>query len=234
MSIPFYNNKLQNINTISATRTWFPKYYSINIIFRHTKVSPKHYFLLKTPETLIDETTLTKEFQDQYEQLFFRHLNEIILHNTITFELETATMEAIVVHVEQHLATLDLPSHTFSQLYHQFPSKNNITNHTIPPQLRQLLPPDTEPTKKESPSSRNTTTTKPTSSSATHTAGPTHQRKWKRGIQRHLATKKQQRQNSFLAKRPSPWPNHWNTQPVNIQAHTTRHTSTRQRTHICT
>lgn len=164
---------------------------------------PKHYFPLKTPETLTEETTLTKEFQDQYEQLFFQHLNKIILHNTITLELETARLEAIVSHVEQHLATLNLPSHTLSQLYHQFLSKNNITNHTIPSQLRQLLPTDTILTKKEPTSSSKTTTTKPTNSSTTHTAAPTHQRKRKRGIQRHPATKKQQRWNSFLAKHPS-------------------------------
>ena len=160
---------------------------------------PKHYFPLKTPETLTDEPTLTKEFQDEYEQLFFQHLDKTVLHNTITLELETARLEAIVTHVEQHLTTLNVPSHTLSQLYHQFLSSNNITNHNTPPQLQKLLITDTEPVSKEPTSCSDVTTAKPTSDSTTHTSTPTHRRKRKRGFQRHPTTKKQQRLNSFLA-----------------------------------
>lgn len=54
----------------------------------------KHYFPLKALETLIDEPTLAKEFQEQYEQIFFRHLDKTMLHNTITLELETARLQA--------------------------------------------------------------------------------------------------------------------------------------------
>ena len=134
---------------------------------------PKHYFPLNTPETRTDEPTLTKELQDKYKQLFFRHLDKIIIHNTITLELETARLEAIVAHVEQHLTTLNVPSHILSQQHHQFLSRN-ITNHNTPTQLQKLLITDKEPVSKEPTSCSDVTTAKPTSGSTTHSSTSTH------------------------------------------------------------
>ena len=104
------------------------------------KTIPKHYFPPSIPKTLTDNPALTREFQEQYEQLFFQHLDKTILSNTITLELENAKLKKILSHTEKHLAVLFIPSDIRAKLYHKFLATNNITNHETSSQLRNKLP----------------------------------------------------------------------------------------------
>lgn len=114
--------------------------YQNNII--SFKTIPKR-FLPSTPEIVIPNTTLTNEFQTEYQQLFFQHLNKVITHNTITIGLENARLQEIITRTENQLSMLDAPTEVIAQLRHQFYTQNNIlealpvshqqTNETIPP-----------------------------------------------------------------------------------------------------
>lgn len=163
------------------------------------KTIPKHYFPPSIPKTLTDNPALTREFQEQYEQLFFQHLDKTILSNTITLELENARLEQILSHTEKHLAVLPIPSDICAKLYHKFLTTNNITNHETSPQLLNKLPPGftTETT--------NSAPTQPPSTNPNPLQTPPKKRK--RSTRHYPKTKKQQRLNTFLAKRlPNPPP----------------------------
>lgn len=156
------------------------------------KTIPKQYQPASIPKTLTDNPTLTREFREQYEQLFFQHLEKTIVHNTITLELENSRLQHILSHTERHLASLALPSHTLAQLYHQFLATNNITDHEISPELRKILP-----------TGFTTETTKSTSVQTYPRPTNNPPKKRKRSTHHYPKTPKQQKLNTFLVKGPS-------------------------------
>lgn len=94
---------------------------------------PKCFLPSTTPQTVIPNPTLSTEFQTEYQQLFFRHLNKVITHNTITLELENARLNELVTRTEKQLSTLTAPSETITQLRHKFYTENNIPiEETLP------------------------------------------------------------------------------------------------------
>ncbi len=155
---------------------------------------PKRYLPASTPQLITESSNLDKEFRQQYENLFFQHLDKVIINNTITLELEKARLQHIILQTEQQLATLTLPAEDIEQLHQQFLGWNNITDHDPLPELRSKLPID-RPSPKMCPPP-----VQPSPTSSTPKKQPKATKK--RRAQHHPNAKKQQKPNHFLAQRP--------------------------------
>ena len=87
---------------------------------------PKRYYPSTTPEIICPNTELGQKFEAEYRKLFFHHLEEVIMHNTISLELEEARLKEIVQRAERHLSTLKAPTEDIHKLCQQFYMQNNI------------------------------------------------------------------------------------------------------------
>ena len=103
------------------------------------KTIPKQYLPSKNLQIVQPTTTLIREFQTKYEELFFDHLNHVITSNTITLELEEAKLRQIVLYTEKQLAESKEPSSVIADLHHLFITNNSIIGRTTYPALLQHI-----------------------------------------------------------------------------------------------
>ena len=103
------------------------------------KTIPKQYLPSSLPCTPIDHPNLTSTFLQKYHDIFFQHLDTVITHNTINFELEEARLNSILLHTEKQLSTLRAPKESVALLYHNFLTENSIKNHKPHPDLQKIL-----------------------------------------------------------------------------------------------
>ena len=96
---------------------------------------PKHHLPARPLETPTTNTTLHANFLQKYHTIFFKHLDEVIMHNSITLELEETRLKHILLHTEKELSTLTAPSSIIAQYYHLFTSENDVIQHDIHPDL---------------------------------------------------------------------------------------------------
>ena len=137
------------------------------------------------------DATLTTKFNQQYKQLFFQHLNEVITSNTVHLQLHKVNLASILAQTERHLSSLNSSHENITQLYQQFLAENSITDHIPIPTLQAILnptpasntqrrrrmrkrkrdqqPPATKQTKQDKPNSVTTINTVHNLSSATLT-----------------------------------------------------------------
>ena len=128
---------------------------------------PKRYRPTATLETISPNPTLTKELETEFQQLFFRHLNKIIIHNTITLELENARLSEIISRTEEQLLTSGAPEEVIIRSQQQFYTRNNIPENQ---QLSKISPTTINP----EPTSTASINAAPTSSTATATSTVPH------------------------------------------------------------
>ncbi len=180
------------------------------------KTIPKQHRPPPTPRLVINDPKLQQEFAQQYEDIFFQHLDKVITHNTITLELENARLQQITTQTEQHLATLTLPDDAIAKLHGDFLTQNKIDNHLTVPQLQKRLSPNSTTTSRihtTTPTDKTTTLLTTTQTTANPTATnpypttthrvPTQQRNKKRKCGRHSkATKQPKPDRRFLGMRP--------------------------------
>ena len=118
---------------------------------------PKRYYPSTTPEIICPNTELGQKFEEEYRKLFFHHLEEVIMHNTISLELEQARLKEIVQRIERQLSTLKAPTEDINKLRQQFYTQNNIhdegtSSNTPKTEAKQKTTPQTPPkTKTKSP-----------------------------------------------------------------------------------
>ena len=92
-----------------------------------SRIIPKQY----QPKQLKSfDTSLTKDFIQEYETLFFKQLRKVITNNTIKTKLFESRLNSIVAETEQHLSTLELPPKEMYAIHKKFLSDNQIINHT--------------------------------------------------------------------------------------------------------
>ena len=81
---------------------------------------PRKFRPSDTPKTVRHSITLTDDFTQKYENLFFEHLDKVITNNQITLELTKAAMESILTQTETYLSSIEASPLTVTDLYHQF------------------------------------------------------------------------------------------------------------------
>ena len=92
-----------------------------------------------------DNESLVVEFTRAYEEIFFQHLDKVIIHNTISLELEEAHLRNITSIVRKHLSHAGVPAELTTELLRVLFSKNKLTYHSIELALQRILP-NTTPT----------------------------------------------------------------------------------------
>ena len=117
---------------------------------------PKRYYPSTTPEIICPNTELGQKFEAEYRKLFFHHLEEVIMHNTISLELEQARLKEIVQRTERQLSTLKAPTEDINKLRQQFYTQNNIhdegtSSNILKTEAKQKTTPQTPQKRKQSP-----------------------------------------------------------------------------------
>ena len=94
-----------------------------------------HPLYTATPDAFKEKET----FNQQYETLFFEHLDRVILQNTIAIEIKKAKIQNILQTTEQALAESQDDPEIIQRQYKTFLLTNNITNHEMNPELQKKL-----------------------------------------------------------------------------------------------
>ena len=119
---------------------------------------PKHYRPPATLELTVPNPNLSQKFEAEYHRLFFKHLNEVITHNTISLELENARLKEVVNRTEKLLSTSNAPPEIISHSIQQFHSQNETEQNTTTAETQTQA--TAEPQKTPPATSRNEPNTK--------------------------------------------------------------------------
>lgn len=100
---------------------------------------PKHY-KPKLPHVAQPHTSkLKSSFDAKYEKLFFEHLDEVIVNNTISLNIHKARRNNVVDVTEAELAKADKPPETIKHLHAKFVATNKLDGHVINPLLQRKI-----------------------------------------------------------------------------------------------
>ena len=104
---------------------------------RNYKTIPKQYSPSSFLEIPADnQSTLTANFQQEYNKLFFKYLNQVLTYNTISLELEESRLKNFVSHVKESLTRSSLSPTETNLLFENFLADNNIANYQTSPTLQ--------------------------------------------------------------------------------------------------
>jgi signal recognition particle GTPase len=101
---------------------------------------PRKFKPSNVPTTTNPSTQLTDDFNKKYEELFFNHLDKILMNDSLALEITKTRIDNILKQTETYLSSLQVPPQTLSTLYHQFLTANHIIDHTPLPILQAKLP----------------------------------------------------------------------------------------------
>ena len=101
---------------------------------------PRKFKPPSVPTTTNPDIQLTDDFNRKYEELFFNHLDKILMNDSLTFKLIKLRIDNILAQTETYLSSVQTSPQTLSDLYHQFLTINHITDHTPLPVLQAKLP----------------------------------------------------------------------------------------------
>ena len=140
---------------------------------------PRKFKPQKVMTTIQPNSTLTTDFEQKYERLFFEHLDKIITSDNITLELTNAAIQNIMAQTETYLASLQAPPQTVTQLYQTFLANNHITDREPLPILQKKLTTNS-PTAATNPPTQPTLSVSLQPPASSSDSQPVHNRKRKR------------------------------------------------------
>lgn len=180
----------------------------------HGTIPKKHKPL---PPTVINtngnKEKFNKEFLRQYQELFFKSLQDAITKNTITLELEKARCTDVLRQTERELCQLTEPGPALQKLYAKFLKDLLVTNHEILPELKKKFESQNTPETQTSPTTskiqHSPTPTSPeplpkATQVRTHTSSQKHFNRKRKNNTPIPATTKQMKLDSFLVPGPKP------------------------------
>ena len=85
-------------------------------------------------------TSLTEDFNKDYQALFFKHLERVMVNNNIALEVKKAHLASILTQVDHHLSKCGETPDRTAKLYDDFVRDNQITRE-VPTELKKVLPP---------------------------------------------------------------------------------------------
>ena len=122
-----YQHHVSQVTTLTTTLT-----HQQNIQTYKTIPKPYQPRPLKT-----SDPSLAQQFTQEYHDLFFKHLEKVIMNNQIKLELHKSALTSIIVQTEMHISRLSLPAHEMKALYDSFLLENHIENRIPIPELQQ-------------------------------------------------------------------------------------------------
>ena len=153
--LPYHNMATPNIEAYLHKQTQLYQH-----VLRSTaelKQTIKHQNTIKQNQTIPKQhlprplktfrtTPLNETFSKQYRELFFQHLDKILIHNETGLELQQTKLTNIITDTERQLSMSTESTDKIRQYYHQFLTINNITDHEALPTLKaRLTTPKTTP-----------------------------------------------------------------------------------------
>ena len=106
-------------------------------ILKQNQTIPKQY--LPRPLKTFGTTPLNETFTTQYRELFFQHLDKVLIHNQTSLKLQQTKLTNIITDTERQLSMSTESTDKIREYYHQFLANNNITNHETLPILKVKL-----------------------------------------------------------------------------------------------
>ena len=85
-------------------------------------------------------TSLAEDFNKEYRDLFFKHLERVMTNNKIALEVKKAHLTSILSQVDHYLSSCGKSPDYIAKLYDKFISENQITRE-VPEKLKKVLPP---------------------------------------------------------------------------------------------
>ena len=105
----------------------------------HKTIPKQRLPILPTVLDKAAQTELTKDFNKQYEKLYFSFLDRVITQNAITLEHTKQKLDNIVTATEQYLCSLSIPQTTLQNFHSHFLSQCKLSTHNCSPQLQKKL-----------------------------------------------------------------------------------------------
>ena len=145
--------------------------------------------------TVNSNEALVADFNKEYKDLFFKHLERVITNNNITLQIHKARVDNVLSQFDQYLCDLKTPPQHKRELYDSFIKDNRITEESETQlEIRKMLPraligPTTSTT---------TASTPPCESPAPHHYQPKPGKKRKTS-KPHPKAKKVTKQHPFLS-----------------------------------
>lgn len=119
-------------DTVKTTEATLDKQYRI----QRNRTIPKVH-RPKPPSVVNSNGKFAQDFNKQYATLFFECLQEAILQNTITLELEKSRCLDILMQTEKQLHLATEPPQLIAKLYANFLEQLHVKDHEISPELQQ-------------------------------------------------------------------------------------------------
>ena len=85
------------------------------------------------------KSSLTEEFDQKFQELFFQHLSKVITSNTIKLQILEANAITIITQTEKYLSSLPLSLEQLRSIHSKFVSDNSLEHHTLIPALQSKL-----------------------------------------------------------------------------------------------
>lgn len=96
-----------------------------------SKTIPKQYRPPSSLTVIPTNTELQEDFNKQLQDLFFQHLDKVILHNTIALELENARLQELTHRTKRQHPPQQEPTPSSSTTQTEAPPSKEITNATL-------------------------------------------------------------------------------------------------------
>ena len=104
-----------------------------------TRTIPRRYKPPKILTSVRHNSTLSTDFEQNYEALFFQHLDKVITNDNVTLELTNAATSNILAQTETYLASLHLTPQSLTELYKSFLHSCQLTDRQPLPVLLAKL-----------------------------------------------------------------------------------------------
>ena len=178
-----------------------------------TKIIPRQYKpkILK-PLSNSRQNILKHEFETEFNTLFLRHLEKVMTQNQVSLELENGALQSIIAQTIQHISQQDKPQGEIQKLCDQFLYINNITEDSLPVELRIKIQKSRTPAETTPPSIKPSKTSVPASTPSSAPPSPigtpkkTEQKNRKRKCSTQPPPIKKSKQHFLDAGQPIPKP----------------------------
>lgn len=137
-SLKYLEQRSKEYQNHLASRNKLEKAIKFHQQIKITREIPRQ-FKPKIPHPISRAISLQEEFNKEYDELFFKHLDKVITQNQVSREIEEGALQAIICQTAQELTQLDKPLEEVHHLYYTFIQNNSITEEKIPAEVKAKL-----------------------------------------------------------------------------------------------
>ena len=118
-SLKYLEQRSKEYQNHLASRNKLEKAIKFHQQIKITREIPRQ-FKPKVLNPISRAISLQEEFNKEYNELFFKHLDKVITQNQVSREIEEGALRAIISQTAQELTQLDKPLEEVQHLYYTF------------------------------------------------------------------------------------------------------------------